>query len=63
MEPSTGSADTIRLAGRIYDALKGLDPRAFVQGDPRRSDDETDIDGHFNLRMLAAQLLAQGAIP
>ena len=44
------------LACRIYSGLRGLDPHAFVQGDPLSGD--TLIDGTFNLRKLAEMLLA-----
>jgi hypothetical protein len=56
-EPEAGAPeDETELAERIFNGLRSLDPHALVQGNPRRNDEST-IDGTFNLRRLAALLL------
>lgn len=48
---------TAELAALIYSEMERLAPTAVVQGDPRAGS-PTLLDGYFDLRALAARILA-----
>lgn len=48
-------ARSIEISGRLYEWLRATNPKAFVQGDPRK-EHETTIDGDFNLPELVSAM-------
>ncbi len=48
----------VELAGKLYDAVRSIDPDAVVQGDPRKGY-LTLIDGTFNLSLLVRLVVTE----
>jgi hypothetical protein len=51
------TGEELRMAVKIWDALKQVAPNAAMAGDPRDGDMEVIFDGHFNMLRLVRLIL------